>query len=46
VRAGVSPAFAPAEPVAENGQGSQWVRWIAVAAIAGIIAYLYLRGVE
>jgi carbon monoxide dehydrogenase subunit G len=45
-KAGVSTATAPAEPVAETGRGSQWVRWIALAAIAGIIAYLYLRGVK
>jgi carbon monoxide dehydrogenase subunit G len=45
-KVGVAPAAAPSEPAVEAGGASKWVRWVALAAIAGIIAYLYARGVR
>jgi len=35
-----------AAPVPKGLGATRWVRWVALAAIAGIVAYLYSRGVK
>jgi len=46
VKVGAAPAAPAAQPVAAGIGSSKWIRWVALAAIAGIVAYLYSRGLK